>query len=816
MKHTIHGLALSNVRQNRFRSILIILSIFFTTLLLTAIAGFGSGMAEHNRRNAGNFYGNYCGTFNRVTEEQYENIKLRSEFTHVGKTAYAAQVNPGERNIDMRLTFMDAQAAENINFMYSLKAGTLPQKESEIVASSEFFAYLGLKDANPGDHVIIPYRRDNQTPFEEKEFIVSGVVKSQKMGTIQKSFQGYISQEFYESLYPEEMRFYGVTFQFSESVKVNGDNCEETIIELGERCGIAKKNISPNEMYLMWSYNPGSETVVGCVFIALLVIVVSVAVIYNIFQVGMVQKIQEYGKIKALGATKRQMKKLILREGIFLSAVGIPLGLLAGCGVAHILFQQMIVRVNERIMDVEMTNASVVSLPMLALVALAALLTIRLALARPMRVAAKISPVEAIRYQESASRKSGVRKGRKKISVLGMTLSGLSANRTRTSSTMITMGLSCVLFVALSHFAGNMDNEFEARRSVEYGQFSIELDWDLNDKAYPENNLFNIQLENPLGTRLQEQLKAIPGVTEVRSRKLFAVENKSFGEMDEEGSRTTICVLDREGFERYGKGSVLGTVDYDEVSERDGIVYGFSYFMEDYGYELGQDVVMKDLTEGQAVYQGTLMGSLGSAPGSWVITEETFKKLGIKEDVTEKIWIDCREQDKAKVEEAVQELLAGVTHIETDSYDSAMKVVKAGTNLMQWGIYAFLGLLGIISFMNMANTIITAVVTRKRELGVLQAVGMTNRQLNQMLQLEGILISAGTVIISLVLGSPIGYALFRYAKELHIYGINEYHVPWMEIGIMILAILLLQGTLSFLLSRNLRKESLVERISYQG
>ena len=195
---------------------------------------------------------------------------------------------------------MDAQAAENINFMYSLKAGTLPQKESEIVASSEFFAYLGLKDANPGDHVIIPFRRDNQTPFEEKEFIVSGVVKSQKMGTIQKSFQGYISQEFYESLYPEEMRFYGVTFQFSESVKVNGDNCEETIIELGERCGIAKKNISPNEMYLMWSYNPGSETVVGCVFIALLVIVVSVAVIYNIFQVGMVQKIQEYGKIKAL------------------------------------------------------------------------------------------------------------------------------------------------------------------------------------------------------------------------------------------------------------------------------------------------------------------------------------------------------------------------------------------------------------------------------------------------------------------------------------------------------------------------------------
>lgn len=817
MKHIIHELALSNVRQNRFKSILMILSIFLTTMLLTAIAGFGYGMVEHNRLNAGNLYGNYSGTFNKVTEKQYETVKLRSEFTHVGKTAYAAQVNPGEteNNIDMGLTFMDINAAENINFMYSLKMGTLPQKENEIAASAEFFQYLGLKDAKPGDGVTVPFRRDNQSQFEEKEFVVSGVVKSQKMGTVQKAFQGYISQEFYESLYPEELRFYGVTFRLNESVDINGGDCEEFIKELGERCGIEKNNVSPNGLYLMWAYNPGTETVMTCIIIALVVIIVSVAVIYNIFHVGMVQKIQEYGKIKALGATKRQMKKMILREGMFLSAVGIPLGLLAGCGVASVLFNQMIVRLNERIVDAEITSASVISLPLMLLVALAALLTIRLALARPMRVAAKISPVEAIRYQESISRRNSVRKGRKKISVLGMTLSGLSANRSRTISTIVTMGLSCVLFVALSHLAGNIDNEFETRRSMEYGQFSIELDWDLNDKAYPENNLFNIQKENPLGTEFQEQLKAIPGVTEVRSRKLFGVENISANAMDEDGSLTSICVLNREEFEHYGKGSVLGNIDYDKVSEEDGIIYGYSFFMKDYGYELGQDLTMKDLTEGQAVYQGKIMGAFGSAPAAWVITEETFQKLGITEDVTEKLWIDCREQDKEKVETDIQELLTGVTHVETDSYDSAMKVVKAGTNLMQWGIYVFLGLLGIISFMNMANTIITGVVTRKRELGVLQAVGMTNRQLNLMLQLEGILISAGTVAVSLTIGSPMGYALFHFAKERHVYGLNEYHVPVLEIGIMILVILLLQGTLSFLLSRNLRKESLVERINYQ-
>ena len=116
----------------------------------------------------------------------------------------------------------------------------------------------------------------------------------------------------------------------------------------------------------------------------------------------------------------------------------------------------------------------------------------------------------------------------------------------------------------------------------------------------------------------------------------------------------------------------------------------------------------------------------------------------------------------------------------------------------------------------MANTIITGAVTRKRELGVLQAVGMTNSQLNWMMQLEGIFFSAGTAAISLIVGSPLGYALFCYCRELHFYGLNEYHIPIKEIGLMILAIVLLQASLSFLLSRNLRKESLVERISYQG
>ena len=286
---------------------------------------------------------------------------------------------------------------------------------------------------------------------------------------------------------------------------------------------------------------------------------------------------------------------------------------------------------------------------------------------------------------------------------------------------------------------------------------------------------------------------------------------------DEEGALTSISVMNREEFEEYGKGTHLGTVDYDEVSAEDGIIFGFSYFLEDNGYALDQKVKMNLQSAGaETSYEGKLLGAFGSAPTSWVITEDTYKKLGIKGDLTGQVWVDCKEDQKAEVEKAISGLLEGVEHVDLKTYENAMESVEFASGVMQAGIYAFLGILGVIGFMNMANTIITGVVTRKRELGVLQAVGMTKRQLNNMLQLEGILFSAGTIMVSLAVGTPLGYWIFSYAKEHHYYGINEYHFPLLEIGIMIAAVVAMQMVLSFLLSRNLRKETLVERINYQG
>ena len=103
--------------------------------------------------------------------------------------------------------------------------------------------------------------------------------------------------------------------------------------------------------------------------------------------------------------------------------------------------------------------------------------------------------------------------------------------------------------------------------------------------------------------------------------------------------------------------------------------------------------------------------------------------------------------------------------------------------MMKLGCYLFMAVVGLIGFMNMANTMIMNITTKKQEYGILQAVGMTNKQLNLCLQLQGLFFTLGTICVALIVGLPLGYALFSYAKHNGIFGMNVYHVPITPISI---------------------------------
>lgn len=799
---TITKLARSNNRKNRTRSGLILLSVFLTTVLLSAIATFGYGQIRYQKVNAKNFYGSYYGTYAKITADQIEEMKKQREFDRIGIAAVAGDMQSAE---GISVSWADEETIRLTNLKKQMEEGDLPQKEKEIAGQRGMFKKLGYPKVKVGDTVSLPFRRDETETYEKREFVVSGILKSTGEEEEDQSYMAYVSASFYEGLYPPQQRIYNVYFTLDDSESVTSSSLEHTIKELGKRCGINPEYAAENGYYALWVLDPGRETIIGCTVVALVVMFFAVLVIYNIFQVGLVQKIQEYGKIRALGATRKQMKKLVFREGMMLALPAIPAGLAVGTTLSVLLMKLWLSK--SRVFGDDAIPVNMVSIPLLLLCGAAGILTVFMALRRPIRMISRISPMEAIRFQKEDKKGRKPRKGRKQMDVNGLTKANLSMHGSRTVGTILSMGLSCVLFVVIANFTGNVSPVYDARKTVPYGQFQIELNYSTSDKAYPENNLDAILKNNPLDKKFLNRIKRLDGVTDVQTQHIAYIR-------DSKGEIQSVGILNRKQFEDEAyQGALEGEVDYDQAVKEGEIFYGWSRFIDESGYSLG-DVVSLPLynADEETKFQGTFKGAFGSSNYTWILTDQTYEKLPLSGKSIGVVWVDCKKKDCKKVEKELEKLLADKKHCQMNSFEKAMETSKESLSMFETMAYGFLCMVGLIAFMNMANTMIISVITRKRELGILQALGMTSRQMSRMLRNEGLIFTLGSIAISLLVGMPAGYALFGYGRKNAYFGLDVYHVPLLEIGVMIGILLFLQISLSYVLSRNVKKESVVERI----
>lgn len=809
---SIARLAFSNNIQNKTRSIFVTVSICFTMMLLVIVSSYGYGMLRSQKVNAGLSSGSHYGYIKRADAKQISQMELRGEFDEIGLMALTALTQN-----DGAMYYADETALAFNNMQNRLAEGAYPKKGNEIAAGAAFLKECGVSDPKVGDKVRLQRRFNMETPFEAEEYTISGLVKENEVGTgIYRAV--FVSKEYFEHSVPRQEREYNAYFSLAPFVEINTDNAEEVIKELAVLVGADEKNVNVNKGYLNWYLNAGYETITVCALIIGCIVLFSVLVIYNIFQVGIVQKIREYGKLRAIGATKHQMRKLIFLEGMYMTVIGIPIGLILGIVTASLSFDWLM-RLERVYRPAGYTFVSPISPAIVFLAAVICFLTVCLALYRPIRLVSSVSPVEAVRYQEGSTVKHSrsTRRGKRQMRVFDLTLANLAAQKKRTVMTIITMGLSCTLFVVIANLGGNLDTEYDARKQVEFGDFQIELDYSIGDKAYPENNLDAILKNNPLDQEFLNELRALDGVARVDTQCILCAQL-----LDKNGQASeksySVLVLDRETFEKELKeGGGEGDFSYDSVSQNSGIVWGMRYFMEEEGIVRGDSKKIL-LTDGiqEKTMEAQVAGSFGMASADWIITEETYRSLGFAGDPIYKVWISCERKTEASVEGQIRTLLENKEHLEMKTYADVLSTSKTAVGMMKLFAYVLSGMIAVISFLNMANTLVVSAVTRRQEFGLMQAIGMTNAQLNASLQGEGLLFTVGTVAVSMLVGIPCGYGLFRYGKAEQMFGLNQYHLPVRELLVMAIFLALFQTVLSFVLTRSVKRESVIERIRYHG
>lgn len=313
---TISRIAYSNDKKNKTRSILIMMSICLTTMLLVIISTVGNGMIRLQKSQAAGSYGSNYGLFVAADVSQLKEVSRRAEIDVIGIMCTEGIIKGNEKG---GFVCMDETARKMLpyNKEYELKEGKYPEKMQEIAAGRAFFRAMGYDDVKVGDTVTLDYRAGMQSEYKSEEFVVSGILYDRDEYTIEASYVAFGSQEFYDEHVAENDRQYNIYFTLNDSANVSMNNIDSVIKQIAAACGIEEKNVIVNDLYLQWVLQPSYETIAVCGVLILAIVLFSVVVIYNIFQVGIVNKIQEYGKIKALGATKKQMKQLIFREGIF-------------------------------------------------------------------------------------------------------------------------------------------------------------------------------------------------------------------------------------------------------------------------------------------------------------------------------------------------------------------------------------------------------------------------------------------------------------------------------------------------------------------
>ena len=249
------------------------------------------------------------------------------------------------------------------------------------------------------------------------------------------------------------------------------------------------------------------------------------------------------------------------------------------------------------------------------------------------------------------------------------------------------------------------------------------------------------------------------------------------------------------------------------MTAENGAVFTSNYFMEEYGLSIGDEIPL-------TVYDGNreipltvrIAASVDVGNNQLCVTKEVWDKLGIQFDAKTALYISAASEQYDSIKSALQQIVDGEEFFRLYSLDEEMEIGRQTIILVKYPMYLVLVMIAVISFMNLINTMITSIAVRKKELGILQAIGLSDKQLTKMLAGEGLVYTAGTLFASVTIGNIFGYLLFGWAKDSHIMSLSVYHYPFVETILLAAVLIFGQLGITLFISCRVRKESLIDRI----
>lgn len=811
--------AYCNMRHYKSKNILIGIAIILTTLLLFVIPSIGKDMVEVNFAVINKIYPTWHALYRNVDESTVMKLAAHHDVKTYGLRSDAGYMNLEDATVSMM--YMDRTGMEL--YKVKLKEGQLPQKENDIVVSKGILEALG-QNGKIGDTITVPYQilKDDGLDYtKEKDFRICGFLADNESSKEQKQYTSLVSEAFLKAEIPVEQVKYRFLLQVNGQKGNTTADYTETIQNIARQFGISEDDMNINKEYLAANYvDPATIPVI--VGIMLIVVLAGIITIYSVYYVSMNQRVREFGKLKAIGATKRQLRQIVLREGMGVALFAIPIGLLIGTVAVKVVLLQFVEHAKDS--NVLITEAYKVVAKgevqlyywWIYLLAIAVTLcTVYLSLMKPMRMAAKVSEIEAMRYQGGSKRQKSSRKGYQFLNIGRLTKRNLAENKKKSTITIVSMAVTGI-FVMMVATVLSCANPMESAKSSIVGQYEISPIVESGNKEHPEYEWAEVQKNNPLNEGLKQQIEELDGVERVD---VFTALKVSGGPFEEKIGTEFINGVPEEYAEELKKGITEGNVTYEELKSGDKVILDRALLHWYPDIKVG-DKLKLNIHDGDNTFQKEIevaaIGEYGTGLTNYnclIMAKEGAEKLTINNSSSYFQVIADKDYDEA-LEASLQAIVDGSGRLQMRTWKNEYDTWENAIQMTRGACYAFIIILAAISIMNLINTMINSVHVRKKELGMMQAIGMSDRQLMKMLQLEGIFYTVGTLIISIGVGSLAGYPLFLYAKRTGMFDISTYHYPVTADIIIILTLFVIQMLLAIFIAKSVRKDSLIERIRF--
>lgn len=854
--NTLNNIVKSNLKLNKSRTLVTLVGIILSVALLSAVSSIYMSAIKSYVSYEKNINGNFHASYMDVPKKDLKIFNNNKKIEKIYYTEEVGYAKINSKNEYKPYAYVDAFSSSALeNLVGNVVKGRLPKNENEIVIPSTLKTNgrLNLKvgetiTLDVGTRVSDESKLNQSNPYNENENINNTIEKKYKIVGITKrlgtsiepidapgyTFITYLDEnkrskntniyvrykeKYIKDAYKLTADILGVDrniFEKSNDINKVSDLTNEDYEELSK----ARYEYTINEHLLRAETDPlkisdNTYLIIVTIIVIIIIIFTSVFCIKSSFDISVSERIKQYGLLKSIGATKKQIKKNILYEGFILGLIGIPLGIIIG-----ILASMVLVVVSNyfmKLVNLRFTLTYSFSILSILITIILGILTIYLSGIRVANKTSKISPLESIRNENNITVKPKTLRTPKIINKLfgiGGTISykNIKRNGKKYRVTILGVIIGAGTVIALSEFVNLAFNNASSRVNVR--NFNLSLIGKPESESSLKKYIETTKLEDIKEFHLR---KSKDFETELYYSKDF---KKKLVESEEKDTTVNVISIEDKEYESYIK--ELG-LEYNYVKDK-GILLDFdseyekskNELIHNYNVKAGDTINIKN-QDSDNYYDIEIISIPNTKPSSLdekgldiegiLVSSELFKKI-TNDSGAYNIQIEYNSVNPNKTQDEIESILNG----ESFNLTNEEEINEQNRNLLtlvRIFLYGFIIVIALISITSTINIVTSNVMLRSKEFASLKSIGMTKKEFDKMIKLEGTFIEIKSLFYGIIFGLILSYVIYYFFNRGEAV---TYYFPLKEIIIVIIVVVIFIDLIMKYSEKKINKQNIIETI----